>query len=288
MYLRGRLFTLITACLFGLGAVLAKLVGESFNPLFAAWLALAGGGAFVASFQFLRRKALFPPMKRDTWANMLLFASLGTALPLVCIIVGMAQTSAITGSFLLQIQGPAAILCAVIFLREKMNWKQAVGILLLLAGSLLIILRDFGSAVWATSSQGDLFVLIGALGIGFSYVPGKRLTAYGDALQIVVLRLLLGSCFLLPLLVFQQNFLFVPPSWSIVEVMLLYIVTNFGIGYLLQQAALAQIQAWESAALMQTLPLFSTVFAVLILHDSLTPLQIIGGGVILLGGLLTL
>lgn len=288
MHLRGRLFTLITACMFGLGAVLAKLVGENFNAFFAAWMALAGGGIFVACFQFCRRKALFPTMTPVVWRNMLLFSSLGTALPLVCIIVGLAQTSAITGSFLLQLQGPAAIIFAVVFLREKMGWKQAFGILLLLAGSILVILRDFHSPTWTASSLGDLFILIGALGIGFSYVPGKRLTEYGDALQIVVLRLLIGSCCLLPFLAFQANFLLTPLTWPVVGVLALYTITNFGVGYLLQQAGLGLIKAWESAAIMQTLPLFSTTFAVLILHDTLTVLQIIGGGVILLGGLLTL
>jgi len=48
------------------------------------------------------------------------------------------------------------------------------------------------------------------------------------------------------------------------------------------------LQAWEASAILQSMPLFSTVFAVLLLHESLTLLQIIGGCVILAGGFLVI
>lgn len=286
MRLRGFIFTLITACMFGLGSVLAKVLGEAFNPFFVSWLALLCGGLCVSTCQLIRRKPLLPRMTRTSWFDLLLFASIGTALPLVCVVVGMAQTSAITGSFLLQLQGPAAIFCAMLFLKEKMTWKQVGGIALLLVGSLLVIFHDLHNPFHVMGGQGDLFVVVAALGLGFSYIPGKRLTERGDVWQIILLRLFVGSFLLMPLLAFQTNVLFVSLSWSLIGVLVLYIVTNFGVGYILQQAGLGLLQAWEVAAIMQTLPLFSTIFAMLLLHDSLTLLQIFGGCVILIGGFL--
>lgn len=288
MRLRGYIFTLTTACMFGLGAVLAKVVGEAFNPFFVSWLSLMCGGCCIAACQLLRRKPLLPRMTRAIWIDLLLFASIGTALPLVCVVMGLATTSAITGSFLLQLQGPAAIVCALFFLKEKMAWKQVGGIVLLLVGSLLVILRDLRGPLQVIGGQGDLLVIVAALGIGFSYIPGKRLTEHGDALQIILLRLFTGSFLLLPLLAWQTTMLMAPLSWPLIGALALYIVSNFGVGYFLQQAGLGLLQAWESAAIMQTLPLFSTLFAVLLLHEFLTPLQVVGGGIILLGGLLVL
>src|SRR5581483_8060336 len=74
------------------------------------------GGICVSACQLLRRKPLVPRMTRGSWGDVLLLASIGTALPLVCIVIGLARTSAITGSFLLQSQGPAALLFALLFL----------------------------------------------------------------------------------------------------------------------------------------------------------------------------
>lgn len=288
MRLRGLLFSLMTACLFGLGAVLAKPIGEAFAPFFVSWLVLLGGGLFVCACQVLRRKPLLPRMKLASWVDLFLFASIGTALPLVCILVGLPQTGAITGSFLLQLQTPATLLFALFFLKEKIVRKQLVGIALLLVGSLLVILRDLHGPFQINGGQGDLFVLIAAVAIGFSYIPGKRLSKHGDALQINLLRLFVGSFLLMPFLALQTNVLLVPFSWSLIGVLVLYIVANFGIAYILLQASLSLLQAWEVSAVLQTLPLFATFFAVLLLHESLTLLQIVGGCVILVGGFLVI
>ena len=288
MRLRGVLFLLTAACMLGLGAVLAKLLGETFQPFFVSWLALLGGGLCVSACQILRRKPLLPRMTPASWIDLFLFASIGTALPLVCVIVGLPQTGAITGSFLLQLQAPAALLFALVFLKEKIAWRQLAGTGLLLVGGLLIILRDLHGQMQISGGLGDLLVLIAAVGIGFSYIPGKRLTKHGDALQINLLRLFAGSFLLLPLLAVQSNVLLAPLSWTLIGVLVLYIVTNFGVGYILLQAGLRLLQAWEASAILQTLPLFSTVFALLLLHESLTLLQIAGGGIILVGGLLVI
>lgn len=286
MRLRGVLFLLVAACMLGLGAVLAKLLGETFQPFFVSWLALLGGGLCVSSCQILRRKPLLARMTPASWGDLFLFASIGTALPLVCVIVGLPQTGAITGSFLLQLQAPSALLFALVFLKEKITWKQVAGIALLLVGGLLVILRDLHGPMQIRGGQGDLLVLIAAVGIGFSYIPGKRLTEHGDALQINLLRLFGGSFFLLPLLALQSNVLLAPLSWVLIGVLVLYIVTNFGVGYIFLQAGIGLLQAWEASAILLTMPLFSTVFALLLLHESLTLLQITGGCIILVGGLL--
>jgi drug/metabolite transporter (DMT)-like permease len=272
--------------MFGLGAVLAKLLGEDFTPFFVSWLALLGGALCIFACQVLRRKPLLPHLTRASRVDMLLFASIGTALPLVCVIVGLPQTSVITGSFLLQLQAPAALIFALFFLKEKITWKQVAGIALLLVGSLLVILRNLHGPIEITGGLGDVFVLIAAVGIGFAYIPGKRLTGHGDAFQINLLRLFVASCFLLPFLALQPNGLTVPFSWSVIVVLVIYIVANFGIGYILLQVGLSLLQAWEASVITLTLPLFATIFAVLLLHESLTLLQIVGGCIILAGGFL--
>src|SRR5947209_16354425 len=119
MRLRGSLFTLTTACLFGLATVLAKPIGEAFAPFFVSWVALLGAALFISACQVLRHKPLLPRLKRASWGDLLLFASIGTALPLVCVIVGVPRAGAITGSFLLQLQTPVALLLALFFLKEK-------------------------------------------------------------------------------------------------------------------------------------------------------------------------
>jgi drug/metabolite transporter (DMT)-like permease len=74
--------------------------------------------------------------------------------------------------------------------------------------------------------------------------------------------------------------------WNLVGVLLTYILTNFCLASLTQQQGLDFLKAWEMASILQTVPLFSTVFAVLLLHDSMTLLQAGGGLLAILGGLI--
>jgi drug/metabolite transporter (DMT)-like permease len=284
--LRGLLYLMLTSCFFGLGTVLAKLSGTTFQPFFISWIAMFGGGVCVAVCQLMMRKPLIPRMPRSAWADMLLFGSVGSALPLVMIVVGLSQTDAITGSFLLQMQTPAALIFAMILLKERISWKQVIGMVLLLVGSLLVILRDSTGSVQFKGGWGDLLVLGAAIIIGFSYIPSKRLTAHGDALQINVLRLFTGAATLLPLLIFQPQILVGQFSWSQLGILAIYVVANFGAGYILLQSGISLLRSWEASAILQTMPLFSTFLAVLLLHETLTPLQMIGGCVVLAGGLL--
>lgn len=285
------LVTLAAACLLGLGAVLAKPLGESFDPLLVTWIILFGGGVCTLAFQGVRRKPLLTRLPPAGWGDMFLFAGIGTVLPLVCVLVGLPQTGAITGGFLLQLQAPTALLCALILLKETIIWKQVAGIGLLLAGSLLVILGEWHSSLPLRADLGDVFVLIAAVGIGFSYIPGKRLTRFGDAFQINLLRMFVGSILVLPFLAFhafQAAGLVAPVSWLLIAILVLYIVTNFTLGYVLLQSGLALLPAWTASAILQTLPVFTTVFALLLLHESLTFLQVIGGGIILGGGFLAI
>lgn len=137
--------------------------------------------------------------------------------------------------------------------------------------------------------MGDLMILAGAIGLGFGFIPAKRLSRRVDTLPLTMWRLLLGACTVLPVVAFQLLFaahsLLWQPTLTSLWVLPLYIVTNFCLGYLSQQEGLRLLKAWEMAAIMQTVPLFSTLFALLLLHDTMTLVQVVGGLLALLGGI---
>jgi drug/metabolite transporter (DMT)-like permease len=291
-HLRGIGYALAASCMFGLGAVLAQLVGKEIDATIVAFLCLAIGGLLVAVFLPLSGTSLvrvLPTFTRRDWLELFLLACPGTALPLLLIVAGFARTSALVGGFLLQINGVAALIFALLLLAERIRLRQYPGILLLLAGSTLVIFKNTG---WSSGLFGDLLILGGAVGLGFSFVPAKRLSRRIETLTLTALRLLLGACTLLPIVIFQlitsvsaHSLLWQPSLVTLLWVLPCYIVSNFFLGYLSQQEGFRFIKAWEMASIMQTVPIFSTLFAVLVLHDSMTLLQIVGGALAIIGGL---
>lgn len=293
MRIRGIGYAGTAAIMYGLGAVLAKLLGTEIDATVVVLLNLAGGGLLLTVWLAFRRIALLTPLfalKRGDWLNLFLLACLGTALPLLLIIAGFAQTSALEGGFILQLGGVTAVLLAVLLLGERIRLIQGSGLLLLLCGSALVVFKGPQAMAWGKGGVGDLFILLGAIGLGYGFIPAKRLVERIDTLPLTALRLLVGACCLLPVLVVQliigAHGQLWHPSFTFVAILLAYMLTNFCLAYLCQQEGLRFLHAWEMAAILQTVPLLTMLFAMLLLHDNMTLLQASGSLLAVLGGLI--
>ena len=294
MHLRGTGYAFIASLIFGLGAVLVQLLGKQIDATVVALLNLSIGGLLVSLLVLFTGAPLFKALRgfrRRDWLDLFLLACPGTSLSLLVIVAGFARTSALVGGFLLQFNGIAGLFFAFILLRERIGLKQGIGTMLLLAGGVLVVLKGT-QAITLGSGVGDLFVLLGSIGIGFSFIPAKRLSTRIDSMPLVAIRLLLGAATLLPILAFQfiiggaHSIQWQPSLTTLLIVLPMYIVTNFCLGYIIQQEGLRHIQAWEMSAITQTVPLFATIFALLILHDSMTVIQALGGLLAILGGVI--
>ena len=294
MRLRGILYACIASLFFGLGAVLAQLLGKQIDATLVAFLNLSIGGLLVALIVLSARAPLFKALRgftRRDWLDLFLLSCPGTSLSLLAIVAGFARTSALVGGFLLQFNGIAGLCFALILLGERIRLRQGLGTFLLLIGGILVVLKGT-QAITPGSGAGDLFVLLGSTGIGFSFIPAKRLSTRIDAMPLVAIRLLLGAATLLPILAIQlliggiHSIQWQPSLATIAVVLPAYIITNFCLGYIIQQMGLRYIHAWEMSAISQTVPLFAAVFALLILRDSMTIIQALGGLLAIAGGVI--
>jgi len=297
--LRGLVLTGMAACAFGLGVPLAKLLTAALSGFLLAFVALSAGGLLIVGYLALRRRSPLPRLAPRAWLDLLALAAFGTALPLLLVLAGFARTSAIVGGVLIQAQGPAAVFFAALLLRERPTWLQMVGVGVLAAGSVLVVWQP-GSA-WDGDALGVFLVLGAALGYGFALIPAKRLAERAGALHVSALRLLLGGLFVAPLLFFQGPFVVGPLTlgplaqgphvsgtlgWSLGGALALYIVASNCVSYIAQQAGLGALKAWEVGAILQMIPLFAAIFAVLLLSETPTPVQIAGGATVMLGGVI--
>ena len=294
MRLRGILYACIASLFFGLGAVLAQLLGKQIDATVVAFLNLFIGGLLVALIVLSARAPLFKALRgftRRDWLDLFLLSCPGTSLSLLAIVAGFARTSALVGGFLLQFNGVAGLCFALILLGERIRLRQGLGTILLLIGGVLVVLKGT-QTITPGSGVGDLFVLLGSTGIGFSFIPAKRLSTRIDAMPLVAIRLLLGAATLLPILAIQlltggaHSIQWQPSLATLAIVLPAYIITNFCLGYIIQQEGLRYIHAWEMSAISQTVPLFAAVFALLILRDSMTIIQALGGLLAIVGGVI--
>ena len=210
MHLRGTGYALTASLMFGFGVVLAKLLSGEIDAVLVAFLSLSIGGLLLTGFLLFTGNSLFynlSVLNRADWINIFLLSCIGTALPLLLIVAGFTRTSALEGGFILQLNGMAALIFALLLLHERFRLRQGLGILLLLVGSTLVVLKGSqGGVDWKSGGLGNLLILAGAIGLGFGFIPAKRLSERIETLQLTALRLLLGAATLLPIVAFQVLF----------------------------------------------------------------------------------
>ena len=282
----GTVYGILTAMFFGVGAVLAKFTVAYLAPLPVAFLDLSLGFVLLLPFLWVKRVPIMKGLRKEFVADLLLASIIGLALPLLAILYGLRMTSAIKGGALVQLQTWAAVLFGVVLLKERLSLIGLVGGVFAAAGGLAVSLQSLQPQIFRHVTIGDGLVFLGALGLGYGFIPTKKLSERLDSLQIAALRLLLGAILLGPLLLAVEIEPVERLPLEVVLVLLVYVFTNFSLGYLTLHEGLRLLSTWRIASLMQTIPVFSTLAAVLLLGERLTWFQVIGTLLIIVGNLM--
>ncbi|HSB94484.1 MAG TPA: DMT family transporter [Flavitalea sp.] len=180
-----------------------------------------------------------------------------------------------------------ATILAGIFLREKTRGMQLVGLLVCIAGILLLLSKgDLHTLLGFRFSRGDWWVLAGSMAFAIYNVLVRKNPVKVKGLDFLFITFSIGTLLLLPAFAIDRA-VNTPIEWSGSLVM---IILYLGVGasavcYLCWNASIARLGASRTAIFGNLIPIFSTLEAVVILNEQLLPLHIISGFIVI-GGLL--
>ncbi|WP_423222080.1 DMT family transporter [Ideonella lacteola] len=259
-------------------------------PVFLlAWLRF--GIAAVAMLGWLRRPADEAPLSsRERW---LLFweSFLGNFLFSVCMLFGVAATSAVAAGVVMAGIPAAVAVMSRLFLGERISGRVAGGIVCAVAGIVWLALERSGGQVTAAASAGEPLwgyaLLLGAVICEACYVViGKRLTAGLSPKRISSLINLWGLVLVTPFGVWQAwsfNFAAVPaPIWPL---LVFYALAASMVTVWLWMQGLRSVPAAQASVFSVMLPLAATAVGVVFLGEKLSHGQI-GALALALTGLL--
>lgn len=147
------------------------------------------GIALVVPFLALAgRRAELKRLNRGQWAWLGVLALVGGSVPYVLFFQGLQMTNALTGSLLNHLQFVFVALFAVAALRERVPAAMMVGLMVLLAGT--VIGLNLGSVRWG---PGALMVLASTVLFAAGFVLAKRLLSEVSVLTVVTAKMTLGS-----------------------------------------------------------------------------------------------
>lgn len=247
---------------------LSKMLVAVLPVFLLAWLRF--GIAALAMLGWLHRMPGEPPLgRRERW---LLFweSFLGNFLFSICMLFGVAATSAVAAGVVMAAIPALVALLSWIFLGERIGLRVALGIACAVAGVAWLAMAGSGASAAPAPWWGYALLLAAAVCEACYVVIGKRLTAGVSPRRISALINLWGLVLVTPWGLWQAlSFDFgtvAPPIWGL---LVFYALAASVVTVWLWMRGLREVPAPRAGVFSVLLPLGATAVGVLFLGETL-------------------
>lgn len=281
-----RIWALIAATfvslIYGLTFTIAKDVMPKYIEPYGFIVIRVGGATllfWLVSFFGPKEKIALADFPRIAAA-----ALFGVALNMLTFFKGLSYTSPIMSSVLMVTTPMIVLVLSAIIMKERMLKRKVFGLILGLAGTILLILWGESLVNAPNATLGNILVFINAISYGFYLIIVKKLMDKYNAFTFVKWIYTFGFIMVLPFgwNEFQAiHFAGFPTDiyWKIGFV----IVFSTFFTYLLNLISMRELKPTTVAVFIYLQPLFATIFAISLGKDELTLVKIISAILIFIG-----
>ncbi len=226
----------------------------------------------VKEFQAIKK------LSSSEWIKLILVGLIGGSIPFLLFFQGLKITTAASGAFVHKTMIIWVIFLAMIFLKEKINFRLITGALIILVGSFLLLrLTNFGF------NQGTILILIATLLWAGELILSKHLLKNLSGNTVAFGRMFFGSIFIVGFLTISGNLglvLSLPAAswqWILLTSLLLlgYVYTFYN--------GLKQVKVSTAVAVLSLGSVITTMLNLVFLDRYLVFSQVIGLVLIIFG-----
>ena len=262
---------------------LSKLLVAVFPVLLLAWLRF--GIAAVAMAHWVRRRAGEPALSRRDRVLLFWESFLGNFLFSICMLYGVALTSAVAAGVTMAAIPAAVALLSWLFLGERITGRVAGAIACAVAGIALLALARGGDGGAAAASPWGYALLLAAVVCEASYVViGKRLTGQVSARRISALINLWGLALVTPFGLWQAwSFDFravTMPTWGL---LVFYAVAASMVTVWLWMKGLQHVPSSSAGVFTVMLPVAAALVGIVVLGEPFGAVHLLAFGLAMAG-----
>ncbi len=277
-----RLYLLVTLMLllWAMNYAIGKIALKEFPALLIAGARAAASGIVLLPFFLWSQRAQPRIWRQLRMQEFLLLALFGTIQ--ILFVLGLAKTSVAHASLGISLVPLMVLLLAALFHQERIGAAKIVGMLIALAGVLILQLaKEQGSSATLT---GDVLLLLYALVFAFFTVKGGDLTRRYGSLAVNTIAYFIGAVVLAPLTIWKgSHFDFSRPSpaaWASLAFMILFAAV---LASLIFCYVLTHMPATRVSAVLYLQPLVATLIAIPMLGEKVS-IAIALGGILVISG----
>jgi drug/metabolite transporter (DMT)-like permease len=279
--LRGDFWAVISALATGGGLVIAKSALETINPLtFNAYLFFLGSVVILVDASFSRaiKETI---IIRPRQAFFIFVISLLFAAATFCLFTAISFSEPATVSFLSRLELIAVLFFAAIFLKERINLAELSGLVLVIAG---IVVMRYGASL--ELSRAVTLVTAASLMIGAAEVLIKSRIDWISYRSFIFYRGVFVTAICLIAGLVTDRIVWVTDGNVILILIIAAILLPYlgRLGYL---KAMKHIKISRASIIAQSQPFFAALVALAIL-GTFPPLKEIVGGLLIVAGVITI
>ncbi len=260
---RGAILGLFAAFLFGASAPFAKALLPDTGPILLAGLLYAGAGVALTILTPIfrgSRPGREAALRLSDFPLLVAVAVTGGIVGPVLMLVGLERVSGMTGSLLLNVEGPLTALLAVLVFREHLERRA-------LLGSTLIFVGAAALAAGSNAGRAELGGVLALVGACACWAIDNNLTqrlSLRSPLAVVRFKTLASAICLLTISCWTGRLHVTLPAigWA-----MLLGALSYGLSVLLDMHALRLLGAAREAAFFSTAPFAGAVLAIPILGE---------------------
>ena len=276
---------LATAVFFwGLSFVATKVALQSFTPFCLIFFRFFSAAIF---FILLLWRTGFPSLTGKNLKPLILLALMQPGLYFLFETMGLQYTSATKTSLIIATIPVVVLILSAIFLKERLRPLNMLGIIFSLAGVALLV---FGGQVQTEFSGmliGDILIFGAVFAASAYMIMTRRLGKSLTSLQITGMQIIFGAVLFFPAFLWDLPKL----NWqavsneSLIALIVLTVFATIG-AFLCYNYALTRIPAAQAAVCINGIPLVTVCGAWMLLGETLSSVQLMGGALVLVAVIL--
>ena len=246
--------------LWGLAFPLIQIGLEDFSPILLGFLRFVLASAFLMAFVLITNPIHeIVSTIRNEWRALLALGILYVTIPNIAQNLGLEHGTSSIAS-VIQSSGPVMTLVfAVLLLNEAMTRMKAVGTLIAMAGTVLLVVSG-GLSLHDEDFASNLLILVSATSYGLAWVSAKRMLERSKPMQVISISLVIGTLLLGLVVPFEAGSKSIITSSSLLNLSVLGLLCA-GASSVLYLRALEHQEVSRMAFLVYLMPVFASAFA---------------------------
>ena len=276
----------LTTIVWSSSLIFFKLVVAEVGPIVFVALRYTLATPFLLILTFQQSRGKDIGNIRKNWKVVLIAGFSGPFISQILQYIGLEMTTASDALLLLNLTPIFAVILAAPLLKEKITLDKFLGLFVATIGVTLIVLNTSPDSTIPQLQRiiGDIIVIVSTLFFAINGIAGKIAVKYENAVSVTFYSTLFVVPFiwLSAALLEDVTVLFTmsTEAWLVVTWVA---VVNTVVGFILYYESMNHIEAGRVQIILNLIAVWGVLFAITILHETITLLQVAGGFLTVIG-----